>query len=133
MNIIIPVIDDNEGKYNMAKGFHNTEHVCIYNTLNSSYEWFKHKDISSIEENLSLSLKRKGIYTIITSQMPFLALRLFKESGLLVYKSKGKNLVENIELFLKKELEAFTPQIHFGSTNSACGSCHSSSCGPDCN
>lgn len=133
MNIIIPVIDDNNGKFSMAKGFHTTDFVCVYNTLNATYEWFKHKDISNIEENLSLSLKRKGIYTIITSQMPFMALRLFKESGLLVYKSKGKNLEENIELFLKKELEAFSPQIHLGTPYSACGSCSSSSCGPDCN
>lgn len=133
MNIIIPVIDDNIGKHTMAKGFHTTEDVCVYNTLNNSYEWLKNKDISSIEENLSVSLKRKGIYTIITSQMPFMAFRLFKESGLLVYKSKGKSLEQNIQSYLNNELEAFTPQIHLGTPYSACGSCSSSSCGPDCN
>ncbi len=99
MNIIIPVIDDNEGKYSMAKGFHNTEHVCVYNTLNSSYEWFKNKDISNSEDTLSLSLKRKGIYTIITSQIPFLALRLFKESGLLVYKGQEQRASKKTSRF----------------------------------
>lgn len=133
MNIIIPVIDDNEGKYSMAKGFHNTEHVCVYNTLNSSYEWHKNKDISNSEDNLSLSLKRKGIYTIITSHIPFLALRLFKESGLLVYKAKSKSLEKNIEFFLNDELESFSHQMHFGAVGSACSSCSSSSCGPNCN
>jgi predicted Fe-Mo cluster-binding NifX family protein len=133
MNIIIPVIDNKEGKFNMAKGFHKTDHVCVYNTLNNSYEWFKNKEISNSEDNLSLSLKRKGIYTIITSQIPFLALRLFKESGLLVYKAKSKSLEENIAFFLKDELDPFTPQIHFGAAGSACSACSSSSCGPDCN
>jgi predicted Fe-Mo cluster-binding NifX family protein len=133
MNIIIPVIDDNEGKFKMAKGFHHTEHVCVYNTLNSSYEWFKNKDISQSEDTLSLSLKRKGIYTIITGQIPFLALRLFKESGLLVYKAKSKSLEKNIEFFLNDELESFSHQMHFGAAGSACGSCSSSSCGPNCN
>ena len=128
MNIIIPVIDDNSGKFNMAKGFHTTEDVCVYNTLNSNYQWVKIKEISQCEENLSLSLKRKGIYTVITSQMPFLALGLFKESGLMVYKSKGKNLEENIDLFLKNELDTFSPQIQFkaSSCSSSCSSCDTS-------
>lgn len=133
MNIIIPVIDDNTSKFNIAKGFHTTDVVCVYNTLNNSYEWFKQKDISSFEENLSVSLKRRGIYTIITSQMPYMAFRLFKESGLVVCKSRGKSVEENIQLFLNDELEAFTPQLHFGTAYSACSSCSSSSCGPDCN
>ncbi|MFI1772769.1 NifB/NifX family molybdenum-iron cluster-binding protein [Thalassobellus citreus] len=135
MNIIIPVIDDNKGKYTIAKGFHNTEYTCVFNSLNSSFEWIKTKEISNMDDNLSLALKRKGIYSIITSHMPYLALRLFKESGLTIYKSKGKNVEENIELYLTNELQSFTPQIHFGTSNySACGSCsaNSNSCGSDC-
>lgn len=133
MNIIIPVINDNDEKYIMAKGFHNTDYVCIYNTLNGSYDWVKTKEISESEDNLSVSLKRKGIYTIITGQIPYLALRLFKESGLVVYKSKSKSVEKNIEFFLNDELQHFSHQTHFGSTASACGSCSSSSCGPNCN
>jgi predicted Fe-Mo cluster-binding NifX family protein len=135
MNIIIPVIDNNDDKYIMAKGFHNTDYVCIYNTLNSSYKWVKTKEISECEDNLSVSLKRNGIYTIITSHIPYLALRLFKDSGLVVYKSKSKSVEKNIEFFLNDELQHFTPQIHFGSSSSACGSCssNSASCGSDCN
>jgi len=133
MNIIIPVIDNNDEKYVLAKGFQNATYACIYNTLNDSYEWIQTKELSECEDNLSVSLKRKGIYTIITSHIPYLALRLFKDSGLAVYKSKGKSLELNIEFFLNDELQHFTPQIHFGSTGAACGSCSSSSCGPNCN
>ena len=133
MNVIIPVIDNNEEKYLMAKGFHNTDHVCVYNTLNGSYKWITTKEISDCEENLSVSLKRKGIYTIITSHIPHLALRLFKESGLVVYKSKSKSVEKNIEFFLNDELQHFTAPTHFGSTGSACSGCSASSCGPNCN
>ena len=132
MNIILPVIDNNEGKFTMAKGFHSSEDVCLYNSLDGTYDWIKTKDISSHEDNLSVSLKRRNVFTIITSHMPFLAMRLFQESGLLVYKSKGTSVEENIALFTQKELEAFTPQIYSGTTYSACGSCSSSSCGPSC-
>ena len=132
MNIIIPVADLEKEKKTLAKGFHNTDYACIYNSLNSSYKWLKTKEISNSEDNLSLALKRKGIYTIITSHMPFLALKLFKESGLVVYKSKSKNIEENIALFLNNELEPFTPQIRFSNSNCS-SSCSATSCGPDCN
>jgi predicted Fe-Mo cluster-binding NifX family protein len=128
MNVIIPVEDIEKDKSILAKGFHNTNYACIYNTLNGSYEWLSTNKISTSEDNLSLALKRKGIYTIITSHMPYLALRLFKESGLSVYKSKGKNLEENIDLFLKNELDTFSPQIQFkaSSCSSSCSSCDTS-------
>lgn len=128
MNIIIPVTDPEKEKNKLAKGFHNTEHACIYNSLNNSYKWLKTKDISNLEDNLSLSLKHAGIYTIITSHMPYLALRLFKESGLKVYKSKGKSLEENIELFLKNKLDAFSVQhvLTSSSCSSACSACATS-------
>lgn len=133
MNVIIPVTDLEKDKSKLSKGFHNTDNVCIYNSLNNSYEWLKTKEISNSEDNLSLALKRKGIYTVITSHMPYLALRLFKESGIIVYKSKSKSLEKNIDLFLNRELEPFTPQIQFN--NSSCSSsCSSaSSCSSDCN
>ncbi|SNR67829.1 Predicted Fe-Mo cluster-binding protein, NifX family [Lutibacter agarilyticus] len=128
MNIIIPVTDLEHDKKTLAKGFHNTNYACIYNSLNSSYKWLKTKELSNLEDNLSIALKHQGIYTIITSHMPYLALRLFKESGLTVYKSKGKCLEENIELFLKDELAPFSAQQLFNTSNcsSSCNSCGSS-------
>lgn len=133
MNIILPVIDNKNDKYSIAKGFLNAEYICVYNKPNKSYNWLKIKEISNSEGNLSLALKRNGIYTIITSHMPYLALRLFKESGLTVYKSKGKNVEENIELYTDNKLELFTPQMQFSTNASACSACSSASCGPDCN
>lgn len=129
MNVIIPIIDLKKEKNTLAKGFHNTNYACIYNSLNKSYKWIETKDITNIDDNLSLALKQEGIYTIITSHMPYLALRLFKESGLVVYKSKGKYLEENIELFLDNKLDNFSGQQLFNSSScstSACGSCSSS-------
>jgi len=130
MNIIIPVTDIDKEKSTLAKGFHNTNYACVYNSSNKSYKWLKTKDLSNLEDNLSIALKQEDIYTIITSHMPFLALRLFKDSGLEIYKSKGKCLEENIELFFKNELTIFSGEevLNSSSCSTAC-----SSCGTTCN
>lgn len=127
MKIIIPITDLEKGKNKLAKGFHNTDYSCIYNSLNNSYTWLKTKEISNLDDNLSIALKHKSIYVIITSHMPYLALRLFKESGLAVYKAKSKNLKENITLFLNNELEPFT-SLQLSEGPSCSSTCNLNSC-----
>lgn len=131
MNIIIPVVDDEKSKDILAKGFQNTIYACIYNSTNNTYKWLATKDISTITENLSLALKHYGIYTVITSHMPLLAFKLFKESGINIYKAKGKSVNENVTLFLKNELELFSNLSTSSALNciSSCGinSCSSNS------
>ena len=128
MNIIIPVTDNMEAKDILAPGFHNTEYVCIYESDNDSYKWFKKKDISKKEGNLSIELKRKGIYTIITSQIELMTLVLFNEMGLKVYKAKSTSIIENIKFFHNHQLELFTPKSAIGVLDcvSSCGSGHTS-------
>jgi predicted Fe-Mo cluster-binding NifX family protein len=128
MNIIIPVSDNKVAKDTIAKGFHNSEFACIYNNIDKTYEWVETKQLSSIEGNLSIDLKRKGIYTVISSHMQLMSLGLFTESGIKVYKAKGSSVVENIKLFNENNLELFTAQAALGGMNccSSCSSCSSS-------
>ena len=128
MIIIIPVADNMESKDILAPDFHNTEYVCIYESDNNSYRWLKKTDISKKEGNLSIELKRKGIYTIITSQIELMTLALFNDVGLKVYKAKSTSIVENIKLFHNHQLELFTPKSAIGVLDcvSSCGSGHTS-------
>jgi predicted Fe-Mo cluster-binding NifX family protein len=130
MKIIIPVTDNKKDKYLIAQGFHNTSYVCIYNTSDNTYQWMETKEISEKEGNLSLALKRKGIFTIISSNMQLMALGLFIESGLKVYKAKGSSVTENIALFNSNQLEPFVSRFagNPGNCGGSCSSCNTSRC-----
>ena len=130
MKIIIPVTDNDSLKDTIAQGFHNAGYVCIYDCTNNTYEWMATKDISEQAGNLSLELKRKGIFSVISNYMSLMALGLFTESGLKVYKAESESVQENIKLFLENKLPLLTTQSILGM--SACiGSCNS--CGSTCN
>lgn len=131
MKVMIPVMNDSDEKYQIAKGFINANHACIYDTELKTYEWITTDELSKNVGNLSFELKRKGIYTVISTHMPILALGLFVESGLGVFKAHGNKVEENIKLFEDKQLETFTSAMsmtHNGCSPVACGSCSSSSC-----
>jgi len=129
MKVIIPVLDNTEGKFNMAKGIHNAAFLCIYDSEIRTYEWLATNEITEKPGNLSLALKRKGIFTIICNQLPVIALGLFIESGLQVYQAQGNQLEENIRLFENKQLQPFTAVSALAiqaCSSGACGSCKSS-------
>jgi len=125
MKIIIPVIDNNLGKNVIAPGFHNTDFACIYDKDESTYQWIEKKDLSIKEGNLSIQLKLKGIYTIITSEIELLTLSLFNDLGLKVYKSNTGSVEENIKLFESNQLKLFTLKTANGIINCDCSSSHS--------
>lgn len=128
MKIIVPVLDNGSAKNYIAHGFHNAEYVCIYDTETKISEWLPTSEISKETGNITLALKNKGIMTIISNHMPSMALDLFSESGLKVYKAKSNSLSENLELFNQNLLPQYTSQLSFESGCS--GSC--SSCGSSC-
>ena len=130
MKIIIPIIDNNRSKDNIAQGFHNAGYVCIYDCSSNTYEWLTINELAPNAGNLSLELKRRGIFTVISGYMSLMALGLFTESGLKVYKAESDSVQENIKLFLENKLPPLTTQSILGM--SACiGSCNS--CGSSCN
>lgn len=132
MNIIIPIVDNEKSKDFIAKGFHNTSYACIFNRRNNTFKSLAIKDISTLTDNLSLALKHHEIYTVITNQMPQLTFNLFRESGIAIYKAKGKSVTENIQLFLKDELDSFVVEKRF-LTSSCSSSCNIGSCNTSCN
>lgn len=124
MNIIIPVIDYINAKDCIAQGFHTTDFVCIYNSSDESYKWLEKKSISKKEGNLCVELRRRGILTIITSNIELMSLALYTELGLKVYKAKGESVEENIKLFFSNQLEPFTYKNAIGVIDCSCGGAH---------
>ena len=130
MKVIIPVIDNTKAKNKIASGFHNAEYVCIHDYSTHSSEWVATKTIIRHMGNLSIELKQREIYTVISPFVSLMTLRLFIESGLKVYRSNGDSVPENIQLLLENQLEEFTVQSALGIA--ACiGSCDS--CNTTCN
>jgi predicted Fe-Mo cluster-binding NifX family protein len=128
MRVLMPVIDNENEKHNIANGFFNTNYVCVYDSENQSYEWLATEEISKKIGNISLELKRKGIEAIISNDITFMALGLFVESGLKVYKAKGQSVQENINFLHDKELDQFTPlgAMSSASCHGSCSSCNTS-------
>jgi len=127
MKIIMPVADLESAKDKIAQSFHNADFACLYNTVDRSFEWLPAKEISKSVGNLSIELKRKGIFIVISGQMSLMALGLFTESGITVLKAQGSSIVENIQLFHEEKLKPLSPQLA-ASCNASCASCSSTTC-----
>jgi predicted Fe-Mo cluster-binding NifX family protein len=129
MKVILPVIDDQGARNMLANSFHNARFVCIYDSQTHDSEWCSINDISEKPGNLTLGLKKRGIYTVISPQMPLMALGLFIESGLKVFRSESKNVEENIRLLNNNQLRSYEVFDAMGMSSCSSGSCNScSSC-----
>jgi predicted Fe-Mo cluster-binding NifX family protein len=103
---------------------HNTNFVCIYDTVEKNYQWLNKKEISIKDGNMCLNLKLKGILTIITSEIELMSLSLFIDAGLKVYKTKADNVEENIKMFESNQLTLFNLKAAIGIINCDCKGSH---------
>lgn len=130
MKVIIPVTDNQAGKNNIAPRFHNAEYVCVYDCESNAFEWHKTKEVNKSGSNLGEELVNKQIFSVISLQMPAMALGVFIDNGLKVYKAVGTNVLANIELFRNNQLEPYSTDESrmVSACNGSCGSCSSTSC-----
>ncbi len=127
MKVIIPVVDLDSKKFTVADSFSVTEFICIYDNESKSFYWCRSSEIIKSEGNITLALKSNNINSVITNHLQLLALNLFLESELNVYKNVGTDLIKNIELFESGQLPVYTVQhsIAFAGCLSSCSSCSS--------
>jgi predicted Fe-Mo cluster-binding NifX family protein len=126
MEVIIPILNHDTKRMIMADGFHTTDVMCIYNTETDAVKQIDAADLTQYSGNIVDELKRRGVDSIITSQMSFMAYGLFVDGGFIIYESEGDDVYQNIELFKKRELRLFTPQAAFrNSCSASCGDCSS--------
>lgn len=123
MQVIIPVKDKVSDKMLVADGFHTTDIMCMYELETGKMEWLDAAELCQYTGNITDELKSRGVSSIITNEMSFMALGLFRDGGFTVWKSKGNDLVNNLELFKQGSLDLFSPNTAFKSSCS--GSCNS--------
>lgn len=133
MNVIIPVVNDCDFKQTIADGFNTSKHVCLYNSELKTMSWMDANHTINLEGNVVAELKRLNIKSVITSHIKMMALRLFKENGIKVYKSVGTDLEQNLRMFHTYELPNYSlfDAIGNGGCDSGCSSCASAVCDTD--
>lgn len=84
------------------------------------------------KQNLGKSLmawvKEQEIGAIITPELKVMALKVFREQGIDVYKAEGTFLKLNLELLMNSSLPAFSVLDMFDEGASSCSSSDCSSC-----
>ncbi|MFW5851413.1 MAG: NifB/NifX family molybdenum-iron cluster-binding protein [Bacteroidota bacterium] len=108
MKVIIPVVDQKESMLVLAEGFHKTEHACIYDSENDTYEWVHMHTISEIIGELGMQLKLMGVEKIISKHIPLMALSLFTDYDIQVFKAQEGNVRYNISMLHKNKLRNYT-------------------------
>ncbi len=118
----------NEKKSLLAGSFVESGLMGVYNTQTDEIvvvpkENFKNGIVDWVhEEEISL---------IITPDIKPMALKVFKEEGVEVYKAIGKILSLNIQLLFNKDLMSFSVESKMqekSSCSSSCSSCSSTTC-----
>ncbi|WP_321331950.1 hypothetical protein [uncultured Bacteroides sp.] len=125
MKLIVPVYDDNR----IAEGFNRTPDVCIFDPMASGQEgvctFVPWRTIIPPGSKITKKMKEMGIEAVLTSQIQLLALNLFVENGINVYKSSGDDLTYNLSLYIKQELMPYTAIEALENSSICSGSCDS--------
>ena len=107
MRIAIPVIDKELQRNQIAGSLTVIGSLCIYDTNLKNGSWMKTLDLAPNMGELLPAFERNNISTIITKQIHPMALKVLVNRGILVYKSIGNELDNNILLLSNNELIPF--------------------------
>ncbi len=131
MKVIIPIKE----RTCIASGFNETPDVCIFDVnkeLKEACSFIGWREIIPPGSKITLKLKEQGIYAVLTGEMQLLALNLFRENGINVYKSKGTNLYENLELLSRGELKSYSVEEALENNKLCGGQCNDCTSDTDC-
>jgi predicted Fe-Mo cluster-binding NifX family protein len=115
-------------KFFLSQDFVESGAMGIFDTDSNEVEVVKKE---AIKKSLIEWVKIKEIDSIITPQLHALALRVFKEHEVTVFKAEGNMLALNIELFKTHQLVPFS-LIEMGAEGASCSPSMCSSCGSSC-
>lgn len=123
MKLIVPVYGDKR----IAEGFNKTTDVCIYDPLASEAKnvctFVPWRTIIPPGSKITKKMKEIGIAGVLTSQIQLLALNLFVESGIHVYRSEGDDLERNLSLYRDQKLMPFTSKEALENSSICSGTC----------
>lgn len=128
MKLIVPVYDNTS----IAEGFNSTPDVCIFDPEmvgEASCTFVPWRQIIPPGSKITKVMRELGIGAVLTSQIQLLALNLFVEQHIQVYKSFGTDLHQNLVLYSQNELRQFGTSDALESASICSGSC--SDCSDD--
>ncbi|HRZ98610.1 MAG TPA: hypothetical protein P5084_13725 [Paludibacter sp.] len=108
MNIAIPIQDIKTNKNLIASGLNANGSICLYNIESNNGNWLNTKDLAPNMGELLPALEALTISVIITRQIHPMALKILVNKGFDVYKARGNQLEENIQLFQNKKLDLYS-------------------------
>jgi Uncharacterized conserved protein len=130
MKIAIPVIDNNEHKYDIANGFNSTGSLCLYNEASGNFFWMRTSDLACNMGELLPALISQEVDSIITKHIHPMALQVLVNKGFRVYQSEGVDLMDNINLFNGDKLQTYDFVSSFADIQICGGEC--SVCSTEC-
>lgn len=95
----------------IASGFNATSDVCIYDEdkpMDEACIFINWREIIPPGTKITQQLKAQGILGVLTETMQLMALNLFRENGITVFKSVGKDLYSNLTLLSEGKLEYYS-------------------------
>lgn len=131
MKVIAPV----HTRHRLAEGFNAAAGVCICDLSAAPGEGYTFgfwKDIIPPGSKVATRLRELGIGSVLATRMQMLALNFFTAGNIAVYKSRGDNLDENLELLRQQKLEHYTAEEALQNASlcsGSCASCGSAECG----
>jgi len=130
MKLIVPVYDKNC----IAEGFSKTPNVCLFDpsiaTLSEACTFTSWSSLIPHGTKIAKRMKELDIGNVLAPQIQLLALNLFVENGIQVYKSEGTDLAHNLALYRSQKLMPYTTKDALQNANICSGSC--SDCSDTC-
>ena len=130
MKLIVPVYDKNH----IAESFSKTPDVCLFDpsitSLSDACIFTSWSNLIPQGTKITKRMRELDIGNVLAPQIQLLALNLFVENGIQVYKSEGTDLVQNLLLYCAKKLVPYTTTDALQNSSICTGSC--SDCSDTC-
>ncbi len=116
-------------RFCLSRSFTESGLMGVFDTQTGSVDVISR---SSLKSSLMDTLQSLQIEVIITPELQIMALKVFRENGLNVYKASSNMLSKNIELLKNRSLITYSTNELFtekkGCSSSVCSSCSSTIC-----
>jgi predicted Fe-Mo cluster-binding NifX family protein len=130
MKIAIPVVDEQQRKFEIAGSLNVIGCLCIFDTDTQEGRWMKTLDLAPNMGELLPALERETVKILITRQIHPMALKVLVGKGLDVFQSQGRFLEDNIKLFSDNQLLRFDMAVSMNFAKVCGGECDG--CKTDC-
>ena len=131
MKVIIPIIENKI----IASGFNATPDVCIYDQekqLDEACHFICWREIIPPGSKITKQLKEQGILAVLTNEMQLMALNLFRDNGIQVYRSEGTDLYSNLTLLKEGRLTYYSVEDAMENNKLCGGDCTDCKTESDC-